>query len=173
LDTEQMYYYKRNLAEVQQVVDNQSLSPKTKKVQDPPFILDTSIEDADNNVIHGVKYTDGDASVPLLSLGYMCTDAWQRQDSGLNPSQTKVITREYKHRQEFSVDDPMRSGPYSADHVDILGNVDMMEDFIKIVTGHDIDSVQTKIVSDIENMASKINSKPNGGLFKRRQWKFR
>jgi phospholipid:diacylglycerol acyltransferase len=173
LDTEQSYYYKRNMAEGQQVVDNQSLSPKTNQVQDPPFVLDTSIEDAENNVIHGVKYTDGDASVPLLSLGYMCADAWQRTDSGLNPSKTKVITREYKHRQEFSVDDPMRSGPYSADHVDILGNVDMMEDFIKIVTGHDTDSVQTNIVSDIENMAKKINSNPNGGLFKRRRWTFR
>lgn len=124
-------------------------------------------------MIHGVKYTDGDGSVPLLSLGYMCADAWQRKDSGLNPSNSKVITREYKHRQEFSVDDPMRSGPFSADHVDILGNVDMMEDFIKIVTDHDIDSLQTNIVSDIESMAKIINSKPNGGLFKRPLWKFR
>jgi phospholipid:diacylglycerol acyltransferase len=173
LDTEQSYYYKRNTVEGQQVVDNQSVPPKTNQLQDPPFVLDTSIEDAENNVTHGVKYTDGDASVPLLSLGYMCADAWQRKDSGLNPSQTKVITREYSHRHEFSVDDPMRSGPYSADHVDILGNVDMMEDFIKIVTGHDIDSVQTKIVSDIESMAKVINSKPNGGLFKRGLWNFR
>ena len=174
LDTEQSYFYKRNTVESQQVVDNQSLSPKTNQVQDPPFVLDTGIEDADNNVIHGVKYTDGDGSVPVLSLGYMCADAWQRKDSGLNPSKTKVITREYKHRQEFSVDDPLRSGVYSADHVDILGNVDMMEDFIKIVTDHDIDSVQTKLISDIENMAKTINSKPGGGLFKKRRlWKSR
>ena len=77
-----------------------------------------------------MRYDEGDASVPLVSLGYMCTDAWRRQDSGLNPSKIEVITREYQHKEAFSVDDPMRRGPYSADHVDVLGNQNMLLDLI-------------------------------------------
>jgi hypothetical protein len=36
-----------------------------------------------------------------------------------------VYTREYKHKSEFTVDDPMRGGPHSSDHVDILGKLCM------------------------------------------------
>ena len=169
LKTERAYYYKRNTGEGQLGVDNKSVS--ATRTYDPPFVLDTSVEDPEHDIIHGVKYVDGDASVPLTSLGYICSDAWQRKDSGLNPSGTKVITREYMDRHEFSVDDPMRGGPYSADHVDILGNLDMMEDFVKIVTGHNVESVQTRLVSDIEKIATRINEK--GGIYRRRRWRFR
>ena len=120
LDTERAYYYRRNKGEGVVGVENKSVS-QSQKI-DTPFILDNTVEDAENDVIHGVKYVDGDASVPLLSLGYMCADAWRRKDSGLNPSKAKVVTREYKHKEEFSVD--MRKGPYSSDHVDILGKLE-------------------------------------------------
>lgn len=169
LDTERSYYYKRNVGDNQNGVDNRSQAP-SRSSADPPFALDTTVEDPKNKIVHGVQYVDGDASVPLLSLGYMCVDAWKRADSGLNPSNIEVITREYKHRQEFSVDDPFR-GPYSADHVDILGNVGMMEDFMKIISDHQLDTVTTNIISDIENVARRINEHPNGGLGLRRNMK--
>jgi hypothetical protein len=48
----------------------------------------------------------------------------------------------------------------------------MMEDFIKIVMGHDIDSSRRTLSVTLKNMAKKSNSKPDGGLFKRPMWKF-
>jgi phospholipid:diacylglycerol acyltransferase len=171
LPTERAYFYKRNRGDGQVGADNNSHSPS--QIVDPPFVLDTSVEDPDNDIIHGVKYADGDASVPLLSLGYMCADAWRRKETGMNPSKSEIVTREYKHREEFSVDDPMRGGPYSADHVDILGNVDMMEDLLKIVSDFEIDTVDDLIVSDIQRIAKRINEHPNGGLKKRKWWQFR
>eukprot|EP01029_Cantina_marsupialis_P029544 TRINITY_DN781821_c0_g1_i1.p1 TRINITY_DN781821_c0_g1~~TRINITY_DN781821_c0_g1_i1.p1 ORF type:complete len:804 (-),score=207.62 TRINITY_DN781821_c0_g1_i1:224-2635(-) len=46
--------------------------------------------------LNGIRYTEGDGTVPLLSLGYMCRDGWQRKH--LNPAGVKVITREYEHK---------------------------------------------------------------------------
>jgi hypothetical protein len=68
------------------------------------------------------------------------------------------------HQGEFSVDDPMRGGPQSAEHVDILGNLGMTEDFLRIVTDFQPDEVQDHIVSDIQNIANRINTHPLGGL---------
>jgi phospholipid:diacylglycerol acyltransferase len=166
LDTERAYFYKRNTEDGDK---NENPSPPTEL----PFVLDTNFHYPEEKIRNGVKYVDGDASVPLLSLGYMCSDAWQRKSSGLNPSKTEVITREYNDRREFSVDDPMRGGPYSADHVDILGNIDMIEDFMKIVTDHEVDQVKDSITSDIKDMAKTINVHPNGGLYKKRFRLFR
>jgi phospholipid:diacylglycerol acyltransferase len=163
LDTERAYYYKRNTGENN--ADGQGATA------DPPFILDTSIEDPANKVVHGVKYVDGDGSVPLLSLGYLCADGWRRKETGLNPSRAKVVTREYKHKQELVFEDPMRGGPYSSDHVDIMGNLDMMEDFLKVVSDIETETIQDRIVSDIEEIAERISRHPHGGLKrKKRLW---
>lgn len=45
----------------------------------------------------GVQFSDGDGTVPLISLGLMCRKGW-RQGSGLNPGGMRVVTREYRHR---------------------------------------------------------------------------
>lgn len=110
LPTERAYFYKRNWAEIN------SGETSTKNITEPVAIIDTDFSDKDRNISYGIKYTDGDGSVPLLSLGYVCADAWKRQDSGLNPSKAKVYTREYRHKSEFIADDPMRGGPASSDH---------------------------------------------------------
>lgn len=110
LPTERAYYYKRNWAEI----SNGETSGKV--TSEPVATIDADVSDKGRNISYGIKYTDGDGSVPLLSLGYVCADAWQRKDSGLNPSKSKVYTREYKHKSEFNVDDPMRGGPASSDH---------------------------------------------------------
>ena len=77
IDTERAYYYKRNSGEGQGGSENNSHSKS--QVIDPPFVLDTSVEHPEADIVHGVKYVDGDGSVPLLSLGYMCADAWRRK----------------------------------------------------------------------------------------------
>lgn len=110
LPTERAYYYKRNWAEM----NNGEQS--AKNITEPVAIIATEVSDDGRNISYGIKYTDGDGSVPLISLGYVCADAWQRKDSGLNPSKAKVFTREYEHKSEFNVDDPMRGGPASSDH---------------------------------------------------------
>jgi len=156
LETENGYFYKRNKVEA-----SESEGGSSPQVADPPFIVDTTVDDPENNVFHGVRYTDGDASVPLASLGYMCADAWRRPESGLNPSRIPIITREYQHREELTLDDPMRRGPYSGDHVDILGHYDVLTDLMKIVTGHNVDEVKDEIISDIREIAKEINTQRN------------
>lgn len=148
LETEKGYFYKRAETE--------------------GFVLDTSVDDPENGIVHGVKYGNGDATVPLVSLGYMCSDAWRQKKSGLNPSGIEIVTREYKHEEEFAVDDIMRRGTSSADHVDILGNENMLLDLMKIVT--DEGSVTDHIQSDILVIAKEINMK-GGGLKKRKRFR--
>jgi len=156
LDTERAYYYRHT---------NQT------HANDPPIILDTTVNNDATNVKTGIRFADGDGSVPLLSLGYLCVDRWtNNKESGLNPSNIPVITREYKHQFEFCVDDPIRSGRYGADHVDILGNVEMTEDFLRIVSNFEATSVsENRIVSDIEEIAKEINAHPKGGIRRRRK----
>jgi len=162
VDTERAFFYKRNDEEHGSfALHNSSDGNNSQKFADPPFILDTTIEDPENGIMHGIRYSDGDGSVPLLSLGYMCAGPWRNQTSGLNPSGSKVITREYMHRAEFKVDDPMRKGPNSSEHVDVLGNHDMLIDFVKIVSDEGLDTVTDNIISDIKNIVQRIEHYPN------------
>eukprot|EP00532_Pseudo-nitzschia_australis_P010673 CAMPEP_0168234572 /NCGR_PEP_ID=MMETSP0140_2-20121125/18336_1 /TAXON_ID=44445 /ORGANISM="Pseudo-nitzschia australis, Strain 10249 10 AB" /LENGTH=761 /DNA_ID=CAMNT_0008167371 /DNA_START=88 /DNA_END=2370 /DNA_ORIENTATION=- len=173
VDTERVYFYKRNPGEQGLFShDNSSDDGKdsTQKVADPPFILDTSIEDPSKNIVHGIRYVDGDGTVPLLSLGYMCAGPWRDEKSRMNPSGSKVITREYNHRTEFFADDPLRKGPHSSEHVDILGNHGMMEDFMKIVSDEDLDSVKDNFISDIQGIVKRIKDHPDGGLQRPKRW---
>eukprot|EP00980_Cylindrotheca_fusiformis_P011278 scaffold2597_cov116-Cylindrotheca_fusiformis.AAC.6 len=135
--TEVGYFYKRNQDDT------------GEEDGGPAFIVDTCVEDDENDIIHGVKYADGDGSVPLSSLGYMCAEGWRSEESELNPANIPVVTREYQHKDgEFSVEDPMGRGPYSGDHVDILGHMNMLTDLVKIVTDR-ADDVTDKFISDI------------------------
>jgi phospholipid:diacylglycerol acyltransferase len=171
LDTERAYFYKREAQEMINTCDESNTTQQSSYSANPdlPFIIDTSVEDPTNRIRHGVRMSDGDGSVPLISLGYVCVDAWPRKDSGMNPSGAKVVTREYPNRQEFSVDDPMRGGPSSSDHVDILGNFRMNEDLVRVVTNFETGKLKTDLVSDIESIARRINAHPQGGVFRRRK----
>lgn len=108
IPTELSYFYKRN----------------PTKGDGVPWILDTSYNDPKENVRVGVKFTDGDATVPLASLGYMCRRGWVDGPFAkkLNPSKLKTVTREYPFVNERSFSDLGRGGPKAADHVDIMGN---------------------------------------------------
>lgn len=163
--TERAYYYK-----------HREINPEKKEnidEYDPPVVLDSDVQVLDQSTEFGVRYADGDGSVPLVSLGYVCADVWKRNRHGLNPSRSKIITREYADKSEFCVEDPMRGGPGSADHVDILGNLEMTEDFLRVVTGFGLEekTAKDRIVSDIDQIAKKINSRPDGGVGrKKRKW---
>jgi len=145
VDTEAGYAYKSNLDETGQYLD-------------PPFVIDTNA--TKGNMVNGVRLTNGDGSVPLLSLGYMCADGWINNRK-LNPSKIQVITKEFEHEATFVMSDPLRAGPKAGEHCDILGNEELTYDVLKIVTGEKVD---TRIISDIKNMAATINSHDLGGL---------
>jgi phospholipid:diacylglycerol acyltransferase len=194
IDTERAYFYRATLGDpassspttsggnstagTGESVSGTNHSPGASPtlLADPVMILDSAVDNESQKIRRGVRYTDGDGSVPLLSLGYLCIDAWRRESSGLNPSKIPVTSREYKNQREFVVDDPMRGGPRSSEHVDMLGNLDMMEDFLRIVTGYDDESVQEdRIASDIREIANRVNSYHGGGIFKKRKnplWPF-
>ena len=46
----------------------------------------------------------------------------------------------------------------------------MMEDFLKVVSDYDVESVDDLIVSDIREIAKRINKR--GGLKRRKRWPF-
>lgn len=45
------------------------------------------------NLRNGIRYSDGDGTVPLLSLGALCRGGWRGAE--LNPGGLQVVTREY------------------------------------------------------------------------------
>jgi len=102
---------------------------------------------------NGVRFTEGDGTVPLVSLGYMCVDAWKRKL--FNPSGITVYAREYLHKPWSPIKDP-RGGPETADHVDILGNLELLEDILAIVTGEK-NSNKDRIYSEIVKIAKEIS----------------
>jgi phospholipid:diacylglycerol acyltransferase len=127
--------------------------------------IDTSVYDEQKDLQYGVRFSDGDGTVPLLSLGYMCRK-WAEPHSVHNPSGIPVYTRERKHVAEISLADPGRGGPQSGEHVDILGNVGVIEDVLRIVTGFEVEEKVDKdlIVSELKRIAETIDSHPSGGL---------
>jgi phospholipid:diacylglycerol acyltransferase len=156
IETERAYFYKQASPSTS-TEGNESLSGYTfsSDEADMKFLMDATINDPTNNIRFGTRFSDGDVSVPLVSLGYMCVDGWQSK--ALNPSKVDIVTREYYHQEEFQVNDPMRGGPRSADHVDILGNIDTTHDILRIATDFD-EPLTTHILSDIEGIADRINT---------------
>jgi len=156
--TERAYFYQSSCEEAG---TSDNISQCDASPADPPFSIDTSARDESTNITYGVKFSDGDGSVPLLSLGYMC-QTWKKGGPH-NPHGVKVVTREHRHVQEFTLNDPGRGGPYSGEHVDILGHMDLMEDVLKVVTDFEANSVTDQIVSDLERIVRDIDSHPLGG----------
>eukprot|EP01135_Chromosphaera_perkinsii_P001926 Nk52_evm75s212 gene=Nk52_evmTU75s212 len=143
LDTERGYFY-----------DN--VIPKRSGLLSPydhhPSLL-ASIDRAvfhDDGVKYGIEKGNGDGTVPLISLGYMCAKGWRGTKDGkkslLNPSGTKSIIREYPHFP-VPITTDVRGDHKSGDHVDIMGNYEMIEDIIKIITRFDVENTDKDVVS--------------------------
>ncbi|ESL06493.1 phospholipid:diacylglycerol acyltransferase [Trypanosoma rangeli SC58] len=94
--------------------------------------------------INGVIFGNGDGTVPLMSLGYMC-----RAANGWKRNVGRVITREHKHSAGSMVE--LRGGSNSGDHVDMLGNYELIETILKIVSGNaENGEVTDRIYSDVD-----------------------
>eukprot|EP01087_Luapelamoeba_hula_P011750 TRINITY_DN3236_c0_g1_i1.p1 TRINITY_DN3236_c0_g1~~TRINITY_DN3236_c0_g1_i1.p1 ORF type:complete len:763 (-),score=116.08 TRINITY_DN3236_c0_g1_i1:52-2340(-) len=141
--------------------------------------IDYTISKPDIGLDSGVQSGEGDGTVPLLSLGYMCVEGWTNKQYPYNPAEIPVITREYQHNPTSIMSD-LRGGPQTADHVDIMGNWEMTVDILKIVTGQVeqggkrspdevspekdgvdvgdvIGKVESRILSQIREYASRIS----------------
>ncbi|RDL33823.1 putative LRO1-a lecithin cholesterol acyltransferase-like protein [Venustampulla echinocandica] len=110
--------------------------------------IDTSL--TQDNIDHGVVLGEGDGTVNLLSVGYMCNKGWKMHR--YNPAGVKVNVYEMPHEPErFSP----RGGPNTGDHVDILGR-QSLNDLILRVAGGRGEDIGENIVSDIGKYAERV-----------------
>jgi len=129
----------------------------------------------------GFHMGNGDYAVPVRSLGLMCLKGWK--DDRRNPARMPCTIREYLDNPTSSgsrtandrstvqaakaagaspaqivtallTGGYSRGGQPSGDHIDILGNEEMLEDVIKVVSGH---QVEERIISDIQAIADNWN----------------
>ncbi|KAI9263288.1 Lecithin:cholesterol acyltransferase-domain-containing protein [Phascolomyces articulosus] len=124
----------------------------------PELFINPDAHDPINGVETGVRFADGDGTVPVLSLGYMCepkNGGWTKHADLYNPAHIPVVLREYKHEESESKLD-VRGGRKAGDHVDILGNWEMISDILQIVSNKG-NNVTQRIFSDIERYAANIH----------------
>eukprot|EP01134_Creolimax_fragrantissima_P000516 CFRG0516T1 len=79
---------------------------------------------------NGVCFHTGDGTLPLISLGYLGAKQWRTPTH--NPYGVRIVSREVQHKPH-----PLyaRGGENTGDHVDIMGNIDLNEDLIRIACG--------------------------------------
>ncbi|KAI8391431.1 Lecithin:cholesterol acyltransferase-domain-containing protein [Radiomyces spectabilis] len=136
------------------------LSLDDDKVPPSNLYIDGAVHDPIRGVETGVRFSDGDGTVPVLSLGYMCTPSggWRKHADLYNPGRSPVLLKEYRHEQSDSKLD-VRGGSKAGDHVDILGNWEMTLDILKIVSNQG-DNVTERILSNIEEYAKRVPLQP-------------
>lgn len=117
-----------------------------------PYQLDVD-QSQDGVLTRGVWQVDGDGSIPLASLGYVCRH-W-RDSRKLNPANVSVVSREYRHRALPLAVGGLQ-GITEGDHVNIMGNEEMIADVLSIVAGRGED-VSERIVSDIDALSRDID----------------
>ncbi|KAF8866329.1 LACT-domain-containing protein [Acephala macrosclerotiorum] len=110
--------------------------------------IDTSL--TQGNVDHGVILGEGDGTVNLLSVGYMCNKGWNMHR--YNPAGAKIKVFEMPHEPDrFSP----RGGPNTGDHVDILGRSSLNDLILRVAAGKG-DDIGENIVSEIKTYADRV-----------------
>ena len=120
---------------------------------DPLTRLNYSIDQGFTNseVDHGVLMGEGDGTVNLLSMGYMCSKGWKIKR--FNPAGVQIKVHEMRHEPErFNP----RGGPNTGDHVDILGR-SSLNDLILRVAGGKGELITENIESNILEYAARID----------------
>ncbi|KAJ2034445.1 phospholipid:diacylglycerol acyltransferase [Coemansia sp. RSA 922] len=143
--TERAYYY---------TADNtDSVDDLREEAGTPALRIDkrqrAHLENVDIGIVHG----EGDGTVPLLSLGYMCASGWRKPL--YNPHGVRIVTREFIHNPLAAFKD-IRGGAGASDHINILGNYDVTADMLRIVSGRG-HTVEDQFSSDILKYAERIN----------------
>jgi len=102
------------------------------------------------NIDHGVILGEGDGTVNLLSVGYMCNKGWHMKR--YNPAGVKIKVFEMPHEPErFSP----RGGPNTGDHVDILGRSSLNELILRVAGGEG-EKIGENVVSEIKTYADRV-----------------
>ncbi|KAI8318867.1 Lecithin:cholesterol acyltransferase [Martensiomyces pterosporus] len=143
LPTERAYYY---------TADSASMEDLHEESGTPALRIDKRERENLENVKIGIVTGEGDGTVPLLSLGYMCASGWRKPL--FNPHGVRVVSREFVHAPSAAYKD-IRGGAGASDHVNILGNHNVTADFLRIVSGNGA-AVQDQFSSDILKYAEKI-----------------
>mmetsp|Transcript_6764 Transcript_6764/g.20507 ORF Transcript_6764/g.20507 Transcript_6764/m.20507 type:complete len:648 (+) Transcript_6764:80-2023(+) len=131
-----------------------------------PITLDLDAQEGD--IKGGVQYGSiGDGTVPIMSLAYPCLGLWDGPTRH-NPYGVRTITREYKHEPVKEIYEAIgaafseipRGGPKAATHIELLGNHELINDIISIVTksikeGEPEEPVQQRIFSPIKEIVKK------------------
>jgi len=120
---------------------------------DPLTRLNFSIDQGFTNseVDRGVLMGEGDGTVNLLSMGYMCSKGWKTKR--YNPAGVQIKVHEMRHEPErFNP----RGGPNTGDHVDILGRSSLNDLILRVVGGKG-ELIQENIESNILEYAARIN----------------
>lgn len=117
-----------------------------------PMQIDTEFSDINNSIDKGVFHLDGDGTVPLISLGLMCAQEWKKKH--FNPRNASIYTKEYLHHEPSLL---AFRGPKNADHVDILGNHELINDILLLVSDAssklpDGQKFQERIISNIKKI---------------------
>ncbi|KAL0592569.1 hypothetical protein ABG067_000133 [Albugo candida] len=158
---ERAYLYKRAPRTIDESIqtscDSESAAEECSRIV--PHILDTEYMDPPW-IKAGIHFVDGDGTVPLVSLGYMCARGWRPTEEekargwNLNPGSVDVRSREYIHNPVSLIKDP-RGGPETSDHVDIMGNHALIRDVLHIVA-KEYDKVSNHVLSEIHQIADRV-----------------
>ncbi|KAK8515709.1 hypothetical protein V6N13_139321 [Hibiscus sabdariffa] len=121
-----------------------------------PYRIDSSVDGEDDSCLKGgVYFTDGDENVPVLSAGFMCAKGW-RGSTQFNPSGIATYVREYRNKPPSSLVE--RGGIKNGAHLDIMGNIALIEDILRIAAGATGEEIGgDEIHSDILRMSERVS----------------
>ncbi|KAI9850625.1 MAG: hypothetical protein M1838_005339 [Thelocarpon superellum] len=123
-----------------------------REAQDPTSSLNVTIDTGltQGEVDHGITLGEGDGTVSLLSLGYMCARGWHIKR--YNPAGVRITSYEMPHEPDrFSP----RGGPNTGEHVDILGRASLNELILRVAAGKGEDIEET-FFSDIRAYSDRV-----------------
>ncbi|XP_010503132.1 PREDICTED: putative phospholipid:diacylglycerol acyltransferase 2 [Camelina sativa] len=133
-------------------------TPSSKCKSSIPFRIDGSVDGDDDIYLKGgTRFVDGDESVPVISAGFMCAKGW-RGKTRFNPSGMETFVREYKHKPPGSLLESR--GTESGSHVDIMGNVGLIEDVLRIASGASGQEIGgDRVYSNVMKMSERVSIK--------------
>lgn len=114
---------------------------------------EVTIEGSNPAVRRGVKFGNGDGTVPTLSLGLMCRK-WNT-DKRWNPAGIPVVTQEFEHNPETF---DLRGGATTGDHIDVLGSTPLNEAVMRIGEAWPLLAAASKLTP----LANSCRSRPSG-----------
>lgn len=100
---------------------------------------------------HGVLLSDGDGTVSIITHT-MC-HKWKEEGNIYNPGGAEVKVVEMRHEPDrFDI----RGGAKTAEHVDILGSLELNELLLRVAAGEG-DSIKERVISGLDEVVAKLD----------------